>query len=699
MKFRQNSYLNWVKIERFLTLLQGRNDLAIAFFIVLTAAMMIMPMPSWAVDIFIAGNMCISLTLLMITIYIPSPVYFSTFPSVLLLTTLFRLSLSITTTRLILLEADAGDIVTAFGDFVVGGNIVVGLVMFLIISVVQFIVVTKGAERVAEVSARFTLDGLPGKQMAIDGDMRAGLIDLEQARQRRSVVQKESSLYGSLDGAMKFVKGDAIAGIFITLINIFGGLTIGVMQKDMDFSSAMEIYTILTIGDGLVAQIPALMISMTAGILVTRITSTDNNDLGSEISGQILGQPMAMQVSAGVMLCMATIPGFPSSILIITGLIVGAIGFSIQQVNNRKTKEYGEYFSELNAKKNIAQTVSGSDGTQSLLNVAPISLVLSSSFQYKTLPASLNESFDKIRNNIFSDLGIWSPSIHLVFSDKLDAGQYQINLQEVPIDSGAINPDCIAIFGDRTQIEMMNISYQDGGIINGTRFVWANKKHKDKLKVNGYKHFETGQFFAEKVREVLSTNASEFVGIQETRQLLDQYIGQAPELIKELTAIIQLPVIAAVLKKLLHENIPVRNIISIMEAMLQVGQDVKDPVILTEYVRQKLKRQISHRFSYDKKLIAILISPEIEDIIRTASNDSNQGSLNPDLQKSIIQQVSQFINASGEVLVKPVVLASADVRRFIRIVIEREIAYIPILAYQEITPDITVKPIGRVSIE
>ncbi|MGB4876415.1 MAG: flagellar biosynthesis protein FlhA, partial [Candidatus Competibacter sp.] len=319
--------------------LTERTDVMLAVLLVGIIFMMILPLPTHLVDVLIAVSMSSGVILLMISVYISSPLAFSAFPSVLLLSTLYRLALSISTTRLILLQADAGQIVDTFGNFVVGGNLIVGLVVFLIITIVQFLVITKGSERVAEVSARFSLDAMPGKQMSIDSDMRAGVIDMDEARRRRGLVEQESQMFGSMDGAMKFVKGDAIAGLIIIVVNILGGVTIGVLQRGMSAADALHRYAILTIGDGLIAQIPALLISITAGIIVTRVSTEESTNLGADIGGQILAQPKALLIGAALLGAFALIPGFPSATFIALGLLVGGIGFILNSVAARAAED------------------------------------------------------------------------------------------------------------------------------------------------------------------------------------------------------------------------------------------------------------------------------------------------------------------------------------------------------------------------
>ena len=329
----------YASLQNILIKITSRSDMMVAVLVVAVIFMMILPLPTGLVDVLIGSNMGISVILLMLAVYIGSPLEFSSFPAVLLLTTLFRLALSITTTRLVLLQADAGQIVQTFGEFVVSGNLIVGMVIFLIITIVQFLVITKGAERVAEVSARFSLDAMPGKQMSIDGDMRAGVIDVDEARTRRRLVEKESQLYGSMDGAMKFVKGDAIAGIIIIAINLIGGLSIGVFQRDMNVESALHTYSILTIGDGLVAQIPALFIAITAGIIVTRVTTGAASDLGTEIGGQVTGQPRALFIGGLLLVGFSMIPGFPVITFLILAAVVGGGGGFVMVRIQKKAQE------------------------------------------------------------------------------------------------------------------------------------------------------------------------------------------------------------------------------------------------------------------------------------------------------------------------------------------------------------------------
>ncbi|MEI6415347.1 MAG: FHIPEP family type III secretion protein, partial [Pseudomonadota bacterium] len=384
--------------------------------------MMILPLPLLLIDTLLAMNLGLSALLLMVAVYLPSPLSLSSFPSLLLITTLFRLSLSISTSRLILIQADAGQIIFTFGNFVIAGNLIVGLVIFMIITIVQFIVITKGTERVAEVGARFNLDAMPGKQMSIDSDMRAGLIDMDEARRRRNVLEKESQLYGAMDGAMKFVKGDAIATLIIVFVNILGGVSIGVLQRGMEAGAAMQIYAILTVGDGLISQIPALFISITAGIIVTRVTQEENSNLGAEISAQLMGQPRAITIAAVIMLGFALIPGFPAPVFLTLGVLAGAMAYTLTR-KSATTSQTTDTASILTAAAPAGQKPSSRKLTEQeeFAPTLPLILDLAAGLQPHLPLAPLNDELIQVRRALFYDLGVPFPGIHLRFNESLPA--------------------------------------------------------------------------------------------------------------------------------------------------------------------------------------------------------------------------------------------------------------------------------------
>ena len=428
------------RVQNGLLRLTRHNDLVLAGLVVAIISLMILPMPTALVDGVIAINLCLSLGMLMISMYITSPLAFSVFPTMLLFTTLLRLALNITTTRLILLKADAGAIIETFGNFVIAGNFVVGAVVFLIITIVQFLVIAKGSERVAEVAARFTLDAMPGKQMSIDADMRAGVIDVEEAKQRRNTVSKESQLYGAMDGAMKFVKGDAIAGLVVTAVNILGGILIGTMQLGMPMSEALQTYAILTIGDGLVSQIPALLISITAGIVVTRVSTDDNSHLGGDVGKQFLAQPKAVLITGCFLFLFGLIPGFPKIHFMILASIVGSLGYVLYRAAKIASDEPGPDFSALSPaiEKDKPRSKGTAGQDESFSVTVPLLIDVDASLQKSIKPEEMNEAVAKVRRALYLDLGVPFPGIHLRFSENLSQGAYLILLQEIPMSQGEL---------------------------------------------------------------------------------------------------------------------------------------------------------------------------------------------------------------------------------------------------------------------
>ena len=453
--------MNTERLQRILLQATGRQDLMLIALLVAVIFMMILPLPTVIVDILVAVNMASAVILLMVAIYLKSPLQFTSFPSVLLVTTLFRLALGISTTRLILLHGDAGHIIDTFGKFVVGGNLVVGIVVFLIITIVQFIVVTKGSERVAEVSARFSLDAMPGKQMSIDSDMRAGNIDLEEAKRRRGEVEKESQLFGAMDGAMKFVKGDAIAGLIIVFVNLIGGLAIGTLQKGMAAGDALQKYAILTIGDGLVSQIPALFISICAGMIVTRVTNEDLQDLGRDIGGQIFADYRTMQVAAVILVGFGLIPGFPTSIfLVLAAACGGGAYYMMRQTRAAQVQEASEAAGSVPAmspageKPQTKPRKPGEERADFALTV-PVMLDVSPDLQEVLRPQMLNEELIKIRRALYYDLGVPFPGIHMRFNERLRPQSYYVLLQEIPISQGQVRPGWLFVRDEVANLDLL----------------------------------------------------------------------------------------------------------------------------------------------------------------------------------------------------------------------------------------------------
>lgn len=678
-----------------------RSDVVLACFLVAVIFIMILPIPTFLVDTLIVFNITIAIILLMIGIYIESPLSFSAFPSVLLIATMFRLALSVTTTRLILLDANAGDIITTFGNFVVGGNVIVGVVVFSIITVVQFIVVTKGSERIAEVAARFSLDAMPGKQMSIDGDMRSGVIDAQEARRRRSTLEQESKLYGSLDGAMKFVKGDAIAGIFIILINIIGGITVGTLQQGMELGAAAELYTVLTVGDGLVAQIPALFIAVTSGIIVTRVNSEEAGNLGDDIGKQILRQPNALLIGAAALLLFSIIPGFPTFIFLIFSALL-ATGGMIMRMSNKKLGQAGGVF--LKAMEESKK--SGSDTPVSLNELdasAPLAIDLAPPLNSEIRFHEFNNEFAKLRHTLYMELGVPFPPALIRYKDYLEKDKYNICLQEIPVAYGEIRSSKLLVLKPEERLTGLGITFEEGDRFNGEKAAWLTEDNLNALEKANVPYLDSNGVLAFHVSAVLRTHASEFIGTQETSQLLSQLKTSRMDLLRELQTIVPLQIIGAVLKLIVAEGIPIRNLSGICEALLSKGADEKDPKALVEFARLELRRQISHKYADSNNEIRVLLLDQtIDETIRGAIQQSQSGAkslfLDPGTNQKIIDNIKQAVNNLEDGGRGVVLLVSQDTRRFVRDLIEPHLPYFPVLSFKEIMPDISIKPISRLSL-
>jgi type III secretion protein V len=682
-----------------------RNDIVLAVMLIAIIFMMILPLPTLLVDILIGINMTLSAILLMVAMYLPSPLAFSSFPSVLLITTLFRLGISIATTRLILLQADAGDIIDTFGNFVVGGNLVVGLVVFLILTIVQFVVITKGAERVAEVAARFSLDAMPGKQMSIDGDMRAGTIDMEEAKRRRREVEKESQLYGAMDGAMKFVKGDAIAGLIITAVNLLGGVLIGVLQKDMPIDKSMATYSILSIGDGLIAQIPALFISICAGMIVTRVRTDDNgaSNVGRDIGTQVMAQPKALLIGGCIAVGMGLIPGMPTSVFIFLAIPLIGMGLAMQprkQVN----KVTGEV-TEIPAIQPSAgeQKPLRQDGTEDFVPTVPLVLDISISLKPALSAEELNDELIKIRRSLYFELGVPFPGIHLRFNEQIDADSYVIVLSEVPVAQGQLRPGWIIIRESEQTVRALSIAVEsDKDFLPGIKTLWSENSKRELLDRAGIASLDTTQILGYHIASVLRRYSSEFIGIQETRFLLSAMEPPFPDLVKEVSRVMPMQKLAEILQRLVSEDIPIRNLRTILEALVDWGQKEKDTVLLTEYVRGSLKRHISYKHSSGMNMLpAYLLAPNVEDTVRSAIRQTSSGSymaLDPAVSKRLLDNIKSTVGelpASGS---KPVLLASMDIRRFMRKLIEQDLYELQVLSYQELTSEVNILPLAMIEL-
>ena len=696
-------------IQKFLYAITRRNDVLLASLLVAIVFMMILPLPTELVDVLIGASMGIAVILLMLAIYISSAGEFFAFPAVLLLSTLFRLALSITTTRLVLLQADAGAIIDTFGNFVVAGNLVVGMVIFLIITIVQFLVITKGAERVAEVSARFSLDAMPGKQMSIDGDMRAGVIDMDEARRRREKVEKESQLYGSMDGAMKFVKGDAIAGLIIIAVNLVGGLLIGMTQRGLSLEEAMHVYSILTIGDGLVAQIPALLIAMTAGIIVTRVSTDETENLASDIGKQFGAQPKALLVAGALMVAFSLIPGFPTMTFLALAVLTGGVGLLLLRAAGKRKAEQGKSreSSVLTPISTEASSEAEVDaqlrGEQEITLGAPLLVDISASLQEHLDMRALNREAAKVRRALYLDLGVPFPGVHVRFNENLPKRVYAILLQEIPVARGDLRPGYVLYADHIRQLDILGLPSERGDpFLPNMPTVWIEDQYADSLREASTSFMELHKVLSFHLAYVMRRYAEEFIGIQETYNLFERLQPTFPDLIKEAQRVLPVNRTTEVFKRLVGEDVSIRNVRSILESLVEWGQQEKDVVMLTEYVRGDLKRYISYKYSSDQNVLsAYLLDEDLEETVRGGIRQTSSGNylaLNPPVTQRLVSRTKSLVGDIGRLEHKPVIVTAMDIRRYVRKIIEIELYDLAVLSFQELTQEVTVQPLGKIEL-
>ena len=677
-------------------------DIILVFAVIAVIALMILPMPTPLVDLLISMNLAVSFLIMMMSLYTPSVLGFSSFPTVLLFTTLFRLGLNICTTRLILLQADAGEIIFTFGDFAVGGNFVVGAVVFIIIAIIQFLVIAKGAERVSEVGARFSLDAMPGKQMSIDADLRAGTIDGAEAQKRRDEVGLESKLYGSMDGAMKFVKGDAIAGLVIAAVNVVAGTIIGSSINGLSMGDSLKLYGILTIGDGLVSQIPSLLISISAGILVTRSGGKVDN-VGEQIGGEIFARPKALRVASAMVFLFALVPGFPKPQLFSLSIIMFGIGYGLERMNAHPKS----IDPKAKLDKTLAPTVRGKQHRKQISQgdaddfspVVPIILDLSdqlfNSFDYDTLDSRMAE----LRRALYFDLGVPFPGINLRNNPSMSGYSYALNLDEIPIASGKLEENKLLIRDNPENVQMLGIDIEEGeDFLPGEKAYWVDKSHRDELEKLRISCLGHEDIITLHTSMLLSKHAGDFVGLQESKYILDKMEERAPDLVHEATRLLPLQKLADILKRLVQEQVSIRDLRTILENIISWAPREKDIIMLCEYVRVGLKRQISYRYTADQNILpAVLIDPQVEELIRKSVRQSSSGSflaLDPDNTKKFISEVKRIKKSNTNK--KTVIIASIDIRRYVRRLIEAEFYDVPVLDYQELTSDVSVQPVERI---
>ena len=700
-----------LKLQGFAFASKRYGDIYIAAIIVSVVGLMIMPVPAFLLDTLIAVNLGISCVLLFMSLYMKSALAFSTFPSLLLITTLFRLSLNITTTRMILVDGYAGEIIYTFGNFVVAGNFVVGVVIFLILLIVQFIVITKGAERVAEVAARFTLDAMPGKQMSIDADLRAGNLTVKDAQARRSVIEKESQLFGAMDGAMKFVKGDAIASLIMTAINIIAGILIGVTQKGMAIDKAVTTYSILTIGDGLVSQIPALLISICAAMIITRAGSEEGTGLGGDVVEQIFAAPKAILIGGVVVFAMGLIPGFPKVQFFTLALIILALGYALMRAaektkGRRRTERLhaGGEGAKSSAAPPSAAADDDEDSSTDFSITVPIMLEVDAAVQEHVTAERLNSELVQVRKALYLDLGVPFPGIYLRFNQNLHSGMYQILLQEVPMSDGVIRPGHLYVRETEENLSLFNIPFEPVEKPPDRRAAyWVPDSARAKLIEAGIAFMEPPKLLSFHISLVLRRYAGDFIGLQETKGLLTRMESEYGELVREVQRVIPPQRISEVLQRLVQEDISVRNLRLIFQALIEWAPKEKDTLILSEYVRIALRRFISYKFSGGQNILVVyLLDPQAEETIRKAIRQTSGGSflaLDPATSKKLVDEIRNKVGGALQRERTPVILTSMDIRRFLRKLVELEMPDLHVLSHQELTEEINVQPLGRIGLK
>jgi type III secretion protein V len=624
-------------------------DALLALVVVAAVALMVVPVPTWFIDLALATNLAVSVAILLVTLYVGSALEITAFPTLLLVTTLVRISLNVASTRLILLHADAGAVIRAFGSFVVSGNFVVGSVIFVILTIIQFVVVAKGSERVAEVGARFTLDALPGKQLAIDAELRAGSIHAEEARLARRSLERESHFYGAMDGAVKFVKGDVVATVLIAIVNLVGGVAIGVGQRGLPLSTAIQRYGLLTIGDGLVTQIPALLLATAAGILVTRVASEEpGTALGTELSAQLLGVPRALLAAGVLVLGLAVVPGLPA----MPFLMIGGALVVTSQARTRSSRASRDRGHSAPADGESARFISA---------VVPWSIEIGGRVAVATerSDGGLAALAERVRGRLFHERGVLLPPCHVSVTSALPEGGARVSIHEVPAASIA-TPEGLGVE-------------------------------------------EVPAFLEQQVLQVVQGRAADFLGTAETKALLDQLERRSPATVRQVVpAKIEVPALAALLRRLVEEEISIRDLAGVLEALGTVRDPEADPLALAEHVRAELRRPLTWALTAGAaELEVILLDPVVEESIRAAITKTSAGSflvLAPSAARDILGAVRRVIEDSSATATSAVVLTRPDIRRFVRQLLETELPRVRVVSFAELLPEVRLKTLGRVTL-
>jgi len=674
------------------------SDLLLVLGVIMVVVMMVIPLPAIILDILLACNITLGLVILMVTMSIKKTLEFSVFPSLLLITTLFRLALNVSSTRLILLDGYAGEVITSFGNFVVGGNYVVGFVIFAILIVIQFIVITKGAERVAEVGARFTLDAMPGKQMSIDADLNSGLINEQQAVERRKEIRMEADFYGAMDGASKFVKGDAIAAIIIIFINIIGGLIIGMLQKGMPIMQALQTYTLLTVGEGLVNQIPALLISTSTGIIVTRAVSDSN--LGSDLISQMLSQPKVLLMASGILVFFGLIPGLPKVPFFILAVLIGTLAYVLQ----RSIKESVVQEEEVEREKELEE-VKKPESVINLLPVDPLELEIGYSLIPLVDPKQGGDLLDRItliRRQCALELGLIVPAIRIRDNMQLKPNVYMIKIAGLEVAEGELMVGYYMAM-DPGMVEETLDGIPTTEPAFGLPALWVKDSQRSQAEMAGYTVVDLPSIISTHLTEIVKGHAHELLGRQDVQSLIDSLRESHSAVIDELIPnVLSLGELQKVLQNLLKEGISIRNLVTILETLADYARLTKDTDILTEYVRQSLARYISKQYQFSPGIISVItLDPQLEQLIGNSIQQSDYGSyvaIDPNIGQQIFSKLAEETQRVAAMGYQPIVLTSPNIRLHFKRLTERVAPGLTVLSYNELDSNLKVQSVGMVKI-
>jgi flagellar biosynthesis protein FlhA len=688
---------SYVKTDSFVGLFKGGNT-AMAIGVAGILLIMMIPIHPFLLDILLSVSITLALIILLLSVYVQRPLDFSVFPSTLLIATLLRLSLNVASTRLILLHGNegtgaAGQVIKAFGTFVVGGNYVVGFIVFMVLVLINFIVITKGATRIAEVAARFTLDAMPGKQMSIDADLNAGVITDAEARTRRHDIEQESNFYGAMDGAGKFVRGDAIAGIIITMINILGGLIVGVLQRGMPVADAAHVYSLLTVGDGLITQIPALIVSTATGMLVSR--STASSDLGKEVGEQLFAQPRVVGMTSVILLIFGLIPGMPKISFFIISLVLGVIAYRSFKLS-QKVEETSE--------KEPVQAAE--EPIESLLSLDPLELEVG----YSLVPlvdagqgGELLERIKALRRQMTVEMGFIVPPIHIRDNLQINPGEYIVKLKGVEAAKGEIQMGhLLAITAGNENAKIKGIEATEPAF--GLPAVWVSEQEKESVQAKGFVVVDPATVITTHLTEIVKTHADELLGRQDVQSLLDRLAESHPKVIEELIPnVVPLGTLQKVLQRLLRENISVRDLLTILETLADYVPLTKNADTLTGYARQALARTITGEYKdMDGSITVVMVSPDIEDSINKSVQHTEYESFvaaDPSLIQEVVRNLQGFVKTFADKGLQPVILCSPNVRIYLRKILEKFFPNITILSHNEITREVNIKSLGMLVVK